>query len=87
MCIRNGLGLDAPGTERRPLAFWTEITTISKHRCVSPMDFAVVYAGLGDADSTFHSTASSRTPVTRTSCAARAQQFLALQNARLFYKT
>jgi TolB-like protein/DNA-binding winged helix-turn-helix (wHTH) protein/Flp pilus assembly protein TadD len=31
-----------------------ELAAMSKQRFVSPMDFAVVYAGLGDADSTFH---------------------------------
>jgi TolB-like protein/DNA-binding winged helix-turn-helix (wHTH) protein/Tfp pilus assembly protein PilF len=31
-----------------------ELTTMSAQRYVSPMDFAVIYAGLGDADSTFH---------------------------------
>jgi len=30
-----------------------ELAAMSKQRFVSPMDFAVVYAGLGDADSTF----------------------------------
>ena len=30
------------------------LTKLSKQRYVSPVDFAVVYAGLGDADSTFH---------------------------------
>lgn len=30
-----------------------ELATMSERRFVSPMDFAVVYAGLGDADSTF----------------------------------
>jgi tetratricopeptide (TPR) repeat protein len=31
-----------------------ELTAESSQRFVSPMDFAIVYAGLGDADSTFH---------------------------------
>jgi TolB-like protein/Flp pilus assembly protein TadD len=30
-----------------------ELTTMSTQRYVSPMDFAVIFAGLGDADSTF----------------------------------
>ncbi|MDQ6662978.1 MAG: tetratricopeptide repeat protein, partial [Acidobacteriota bacterium] len=41
------------GEARKALGILEEITTMSKQRYVSPMDFAVVYAGLGDADSTF----------------------------------
>ena len=41
------------GEARNALGILEELTTMSKKRYVSPMDFAVVYAGLGDADSTF----------------------------------
>ena len=41
------------GERDRALASLEELLTLSKEKYVSPMDFAVVYAGLGDADSTF----------------------------------
>jgi tetratricopeptide (TPR) repeat protein len=40
---------DAP----KGLGILDELTTMSKQRFLSPVDFAVVYSGLGDADSTF----------------------------------
>ena len=41
------------GERAKALGMLEELTTMSKTRFVSPVDFAVVYAGLGDADSTF----------------------------------
>ena len=42
------------GERSKALHMLEELTTISRERYVSPMDFAIVYAGLGDPDSTFH---------------------------------
>ena len=42
------------GERAKAFGMLEELTIMSKHRYVSPVDFAVVYAGLGDADSTFH---------------------------------
>ncbi|MGH9627356.1 MAG: tetratricopeptide repeat protein, partial [Bryobacteraceae bacterium] len=41
------------GEKPKALGILKELTTMSTQRYVSPMDFAVVFAGLGDADSTF----------------------------------
>ncbi len=41
------------GDKAKALGTLDEITTMSSQGYVSPVDFAVVYAGLGDADSTF----------------------------------
>ena len=41
------------GDKPKALGALNELVTISKTRFVSPMDFAKVYAGLGDANSTF----------------------------------
>ncbi|MEO8594826.1 MAG: winged helix-turn-helix domain-containing protein [Candidatus Solibacter sp.] len=41
------------GDKGKALGILNEIATIAKQRFVSPVDFAVVYAGVGDADSTF----------------------------------
>ena len=41
------------GERAKALAILDELTAMSKQRFVSPIDFAVVYAGLGDADPTF----------------------------------
>ncbi len=42
------------GNRAKALGIVDELTTMSRQRFVSPIDFAVVSAGLGDADSTFH---------------------------------
>ena len=42
------------GNRPKALRMLDELTTMSRLRLVSPVDFAVVYAGLGDADATFH---------------------------------
>lgn len=42
------------GDRPKALYLLDELAAMSKQRFVSPVDFAVVYAGLGDADSTFH---------------------------------
>ena len=42
------------GDRLKALQILDELAAISKERFVSPVDFAIVYAGLGDADSTFH---------------------------------
>jgi tetratricopeptide (TPR) repeat protein len=41
------------GEKAKALGVSRELTTMSTQRYVSPMDFAVVFAGLGDVDSTF----------------------------------
>jgi adenylate cyclase len=41
------------GQKPEALAILKELTTMAAQRYVSPMDFAVIFAGLGDADSTF----------------------------------
>ncbi len=41
------------GERNKALAILREITMLSRQRYVSPVDFAMVYAGLGDADLTF----------------------------------
>ena len=41
------------GNREKAAGILDELAAMSKQRFVSPMDFAVVYAGLGDADSTF----------------------------------
>lgn len=41
------------GEKGKALAILSELTTFSQTRFVSPVDFALVYAGLGDADATF----------------------------------
>jgi TolB-like protein/DNA-binding winged helix-turn-helix (wHTH) protein len=41
------------GDRAKALGMLEEVTTLARHRYVSPVDFAVIYAGLGDADSTF----------------------------------
>ena len=41
------------GERAKALGMLGEVATLAKQRYVSPVDFAVVYAGLGDADSTF----------------------------------
>jgi tetratricopeptide (TPR) repeat protein len=42
------------GEKEKALGILEEITTLAKRRYASPVDFAIVYAGMGDADSTFH---------------------------------
>jgi TolB-like protein/DNA-binding winged helix-turn-helix (wHTH) protein len=42
------------GERAKALSVLEWLATLSKQRYVSPVDFAVVYAGLGDADATFH---------------------------------
>jgi hypothetical protein len=42
------------GDRKSALGIVSELSTIATQKFVSPMDFARVYAGLGDADSTFH---------------------------------
>jgi TolB-like protein/DNA-binding winged helix-turn-helix (wHTH) protein len=42
------------GEKTKALRMLEELTALSSQRYVSPMDFAVVYAGIDDADSTFH---------------------------------
>ena len=42
------------GKRAMALGILEELTTMSKQRYVCSVDFAVVYGGLGDADSTFH---------------------------------
>jgi TolB-like protein/Flp pilus assembly protein TadD len=42
------------GERAKAAAILKELTTMPGPRFASPIDFAVVYAGLGDADSTFH---------------------------------
>ena len=42
------------GQKAQALGLLGEIEKISKSRYVSPVDYAVAYAGLGDADSVFH---------------------------------
>ena len=41
------------GENAKTLAILAELTGSSQARSVSPMDFAIVYPGLGDANSTF----------------------------------
>jgi tetratricopeptide (TPR) repeat protein len=41
------------GEKAKALGILKELTTMSTQRYVSPMDFAVVFVGLGDVDSTF----------------------------------
>lgn len=41
------------GEKDKALSILKELTMLSSQRYVSPVDFALVYAGLGDADSTF----------------------------------
>jgi hypothetical protein len=41
------------GEKDKALGILQELTMLSRQRFVSPVNFAVVYAGLGDADSTF----------------------------------
>jgi TolB-like protein/DNA-binding winged helix-turn-helix (wHTH) protein/cytochrome c-type biogenesis protein CcmH/NrfG len=41
------------GEKAKALGILKELTTMSTQRYVSPMDFAVIFAGLGDVDSTF----------------------------------
>jgi len=41
------------GDRAKALGMLEEVTTLARERYVSPVDFAVIYAGLGDADSTF----------------------------------
>jgi tetratricopeptide (TPR) repeat protein len=41
------------GERAKALGMLDEVTALARQRYVSPVDFAVVYAGLGDADSTF----------------------------------
>jgi hypothetical protein len=41
------------GEKAKALDILKELETMARQRYVSPVDFAVVYAGLGDADSTF----------------------------------
>ena len=41
------------GERAKALGILKELTTMSTQRYVSPMDFAVIFAGLGDVDSTF----------------------------------
>ena len=41
------------GDRAKALAILDELTARARQRFVSPMDFAVVYAGLGDTDATF----------------------------------
>jgi tetratricopeptide (TPR) repeat protein len=42
------------GERAKALSILEGLSTMSKQRYISPVDFAVVYAGLGDVDSTFH---------------------------------
>jgi tetratricopeptide (TPR) repeat protein len=42
------------GEKAKALGILKELTAMSTQRYVSPMDFAVIFAGLGDVDSTFH---------------------------------
>jgi TolB-like protein/Flp pilus assembly protein TadD len=42
------------GDRQKALGALDELVAMSRRRFLPPMDFAVVYAGLGDADSTFH---------------------------------
>jgi len=42
------------GERAKALRILEELATMSRQRYVSPVDFAVVHAGLGDAGSTFH---------------------------------
>jgi tetratricopeptide (TPR) repeat protein len=42
------------GERAKALRVLDELTSLSRETYISPMDFAVVYAGLGDADSMFH---------------------------------
>src|SRR3954468_527736 len=42
------------GDKAKALSTLADLTEMAKQRFVSPVDFAVVYAGLGDADRTFH---------------------------------
>ncbi len=42
------------GDRAKALGMLEEVTRLAKHRYVSPVDFAVIHAGLGAADSTFH---------------------------------
>jgi tetratricopeptide (TPR) repeat protein len=42
------------GERTKALGLLSEIDKLSKERYVSPVDRAVIHAGLGDADSTFH---------------------------------
>jgi TolB-like protein/DNA-binding winged helix-turn-helix (wHTH) protein/lipoprotein NlpI len=42
------------GDRERALGVLNELSTISGQKFVSPMDYAKVYAGLGDVNSTFH---------------------------------
>ena len=48
------------GERSKALGLVNELTAMAKIRFVSPMDFAIVYAGLGDADATFHWLAEAR---------------------------
>jgi len=41
------------GEKEQAFGILKELTTMSTQRYISPMDFAVIFAGLGDADSTF----------------------------------
>jgi hypothetical protein len=41
------------GDKPKALAILNELQTMAKERYVTPGDFAIVYAGLGDADGTF----------------------------------
>jgi hypothetical protein len=41
------------GEKAKALTILEQIVAMSSQRYVSPVDFAVIYAGLGDADSTF----------------------------------
>lgn len=42
------------GDRPKALGILDELVNMSRQRSVSPMDFAVAYAGLGEADSTFY---------------------------------
>jgi TolB-like protein/DNA-binding winged helix-turn-helix (wHTH) protein/cytochrome c-type biogenesis protein CcmH/NrfG len=42
------------GDKGKALGILNEITGMAKQRFVSPMDFAILYAGMGDPDMTFH---------------------------------
>jgi tetratricopeptide (TPR) repeat protein len=67
-CLKKAIGMnDGPlfrallghvygraGDRLKALQILDELAAISKERFVSPVNFAVVYAGLGDADSTFY---------------------------------
>ena len=54
--LRGALGYvyGLAGQKNKALGLLSEIEKISKQRYVTPVDFAVVHAGLGDADATFH---------------------------------